>query len=192
MNVADFYMSDTAEFYIGSDFMNSDSASYFAHFINDGYMYTGGDWMNTSIIEGYTGSFEVELASTNTGSFIGTFDFCDLTPPASWPYIDYNSGVLGDSITFCGVLAIDDIEITENISINPNPIQDIGYIVLNTDKTVEYSINIFDISGKRVKSYSGIEFNTITIDGTDLSNGIYTVEMIINNKNVYNQKLIKN
>lgn len=66
---------------------------------------------------------------------------------------------------------ISENELNQNVSIYPNPVK--SHIHLNTDEIIE-SMNIVDLYGKTIMS--NIAVNT-TIDVTNLSNGIYFLQL---------------
>lgn len=86
---------------LGGSFMNVDSLYHDAAFINNGVMAVDSDWYNADTVAGGFGSFTVALQSGNSGRMNGSFDFCDLTPPPSSPFIDNNTGTISPQITWC-------------------------------------------------------------------------------------------
>ncbi len=86
---------------LGGSFMNVDSLYHDAAFINNGVMVVDSDWYNADTVAGGFGSFTVALQSGNSGRMNGSFDFCDLTPPSSAPFIDNNTGTISPQITWC-------------------------------------------------------------------------------------------
>jgi PKD repeat protein len=86
---------------LGGSFMNVDSLYHDAAFINNGVMVVDSDWYNADTLAGGYGSFTVALQSGNSGRMNGSFDFCDLTPPVSAPFIDNNTGTISPQITWC-------------------------------------------------------------------------------------------
>ena len=88
-------------------------------------------------------------------------------------------------------------EFSENntVEIYPNPVSDIATISFNTESAENISISIIDLTGRVVKSISSQHFqsgeNKITVDLSELNNGIYFVQ-IKSNAIFYSSKLIKN
>lgn len=70
---------------------------------------------------------------------------------------------------------------SNNVSIYPNPVNDFINIVTTSTET-SVNVNIYSVSGELV--YNSIEENasTIKISTNDLDNGIYFVELIINDE----------
>ncbi len=86
---------------LGGSFMNVDSLHHGASFFNNGIMRVDSDWYNADTVSGVFGSFVAALSTGNSGKMLGSFDFCDLTPPALSPFIDNNSGLISPQITWC-------------------------------------------------------------------------------------------
>ena len=68
----------------------------------------------------------------------------------------------------------------------PNPIQDILHIKTNENHLKK--INLYTISGKHLKSW----LNKRNLDLSNFSNGIYLIELIMQNKETVVKKIIKN
>lgn len=154
-----------------------------AHLINNGEFNIGYDFLNIDTISGSnTGSFTVQNNSNNAGVMLGNFDFCDLTPPATAPLIDYNTGSIATGITFCTV-NIATVNVNNNIDIYPNPATDILHI--NTELDIK-NIKIIDSVGQIL-----INTNKAEINISELNSGVYIV--LIKTKNtVLNKQIIIN
>ncbi len=77
-----------------------------------------------------------------------------------------------------------------NISVFPNPANDIIFLTLDKNQTSDYQINIMNLSGKviiqkQVKSVSEYSINIESLD-----NGIYIIEC--KGKNIYRGRFVKN
>lgn len=83
-------------------------------------------------------------------------------------------------------LATTDFKFENGLSIYPNPSN--GLITLDSKEQLITSINVFDISGKRLLSESNLSTLTHTIDVTAFTNGIYFVRI---NKQV-TKRVVKN
>lgn len=86
---------------LGGSFLNADSIYHDASFFNNGIMVVDSNWYNADTISGEFGSFVVSYSTGNSGLMVGSFDFCDLTPPSQAPYIDTNYGTISAQITWC-------------------------------------------------------------------------------------------
>ncbi len=86
---------------VGGNFLNADSIQHDASFFNNGIVVVDSNWFNADTVSGLFGSFVVADSSGNAGLMLGSFDFCDLTPPATAPYIDVNYGTISSQITWC-------------------------------------------------------------------------------------------
>jgi len=67
-------------------------------------------------------------------------------------------------------------------NIYPNPFNPVSNIAFNVSSNTNVSINILDIQGRLVKSVINQDFQSgsydIQINGSDLSSGIYFIELI--------------
>jgi len=78
-------------------------------------------------------------------------------------------------------------EVTDNkISLYPNPVSDIMYIKNPDQKT--YTVNFYNLQGKRIKAISD---SPESIQTSDLSKGIYLLEIIMDNTRI-SKTFIKN
>jgi hypothetical protein len=93
----------------------------------------------------------------------------------------------GDLKTFetFGEVSIADISSTDKIKIYPNPANNIIYI--ESDLSIE-QIDIYDISGRKLKQFSTITNNQLSIE--DLSSGIYLIKIAADKKE-FISKIIK-
>jgi len=184
-NVGTFEMFADSEFEIENNFLNCDSANHTALFINNGLVEVGHHWANTDTVKGFAGEFYVEDSTFNFGWMKGSFDFCDLTPPATEPYIDYNSGTIDPDITYCQD-PVNDLEGSAFISIYPNPARNTLYI--ESGNTGPETIKLYDIIGNLISSHEQAN----SINTSELQKGIYFVEFIDKNGNIImREKLIK-
>lgn len=107
LNTGRFVNSMGGKFYLGGSFLNIDSLHHDASCFNDGVIRVDSNWFNGDTVTGAFGSFTVAFETGNAGIMKGSFDFCDLTPPATAPYIDHNNGAIGAQITWCAPQAPD-------------------------------------------------------------------------------------
>lgn len=84
----------------------------------------------------------------------------------------------------CSALGIDDVDISELISVYPNPTTGIINIINSSDKTVE-KVAITNVLGKRI-----IETNVNKIDLSSLATGIYFVNLFTDDNNKVSYKII--
>lgn len=173
-NFGTFNVETGTAFNLSNDFFNSDITNNDALFLIDGSLTVGGSWLNQDTIEGYSGNISVAMNSSNQGVMIGTFDFCDLTPPAGWPYIDFNSGIIGPDVTFCGEVGVMELSSNENIQIYPNPAR--NYISIETIEPAE-RIQIIDIRGKVIIDINLDQRTSYSLDVSDLPAGLYSYKL---------------
>ena len=86
---------------LGGNFWNVDSLNYHAMFDNESIVRVDSNWYNGDTVKGVSGKFTVAFETRNTGLMLGSFDFCDLTPPVSPPFVDLNLGNISSGITWC-------------------------------------------------------------------------------------------
>ncbi|MFT5229219.1 MAG: glucose/arabinose dehydrogenase [Urechidicola sp.] len=89
----------------------------------------------------------------------------------------------GITITGLGELAI------TPFTISPNPTADVLMVTFNEDFTAE-AINIYDMKGSRLMTISKLSRNN-RLDVTELSNGVYVIEVIGENTSVKSRFLIQ-
>ena len=90
------------------------------------------------------------------------------------------------SVNIGPATGINTINISNNITIYPNPFNETINITLSS-KLVLKNVIIYDLLGKEI-----ITTNKNVLDVRDLKSGIYLIQVIDNNGNMHNQKLIKN
>lgn len=166
-NLGNYINQAGAYMLITKSFLNDDVGLHDAVFTNNGKVDVLDSWYNMDTVKG-SGFFTVQDSSYNSGYFKGTFSFCDLTPPASAPYVDFNLGLIEVGITWCNN-AIQDFSATERIQVYPNPAAD--YVNVLVPDAGSYTISIYDVCGAMVLHER--------LDGRvrlpDLRSGIYTL-----------------
>ena len=127
-------------------------------------------WYNTDTVKGTnTGTFTVSDTSANSGWMKGNFKFCDLTPPASAPYVDLNSGNISSSITWCAATGIKELNEGNTVNAFPNPSN--GTITF--EGIIEEEIIISDELGRIICTIELNAANGYKSEVKDLENGIY-------------------
>lgn len=83
--------------------------------------------------------------------------------------------------------------IKESIKAYPNPVQNTLFLSYNTLNTSDFTISIFDIVGKKVKSQKLIHTESVSeIDVSDFKQGIYIWTLESNGIPIKSKKFIKN
>ncbi len=80
------------------------------------------------------------------------------------------------------------------IKIYPNPASDVMHVSLNTLNNSEISVYLKDMSGRTIKTISAktvAGFNTIDLNVSDIANGLYSVQLFENGKNIASTKINK-
>ncbi len=132
---------------LNKSFLNADSIQHNSVCNNNGRMVINDSWYNSDTVKGTTGSIQVADSSVNWGFMKGTFDFCDLTPPTSSPYVDYNFGTIASGITWCQFTGISSSEMME-IKIYPNPSN--GVFTISSLQPAPYNLEVYNVMGEIV------------------------------------------
>lgn len=154
---------------ISNDVLNDDNVNYDASFVNYGFVNVADSWYNMDTVRSNYGSWVVQDTSYNSGFMIGGFDFCDQTPPASSPYVDFNFGTIDNNITYCIATNLNLIHANETIYLYPNP--STGKIFTSSNKN--YRIEVFNNLGQLIVEKQ----NTKSIDFSNYEKGIYLVKI---------------
>lgn len=88
-----------------------------------------------------------------------------------------------------GLLAIDDNQKHSTFSIYPNPFSS-RTTIQSSELFNDATLNIYNIYGQLMQQIENINGNTFTLENTNLSNGMYYLQMSEANKIVYTGKLI--
>lgn len=164
-NVEIFDNTSTGQITLANGFLNADSIGT-ASFNNDGTFDIGDSFYNFNDITGTnSGSFTVQDTSYTSGTMSGSFDFCDATPPVTFPYIDIILGTVDPAITYCTV-GINTNEILPYNLIYPNPTN--GIVNIDTDANV--SVVVYNVLGEKV-----ISTKNHKIDLSSFESGVYFV-----------------
>jgi Secretion system C-terminal sorting domain len=184
-NVQDFNNTVNGTITLGNSFLNADGIDFDANFNNDGSFDIGDSYYNyDTITGGPTGSITMQDTSYNdaTAYMLGSFEFCDMTPPGSSPFIDFNFGVIDPTITYCQTTGIKESVVSE-VSIYPNPTN--GIITIEFDE--EYSIEVYNVLGEKM-----ISTKDSRIDFSAYEDGIYMLFLKDNEgEMIRHEKIIK-
>ena len=112
----------------------------------------------------YTGDIGLGTA-TNVADLSGCFD---LSNPIS---ITRLTG------TDCDALSIDEIDLSFDVNIHPNPSRGIVNISYSGTRTLDVEIQVIDILGKQVYELSTVINNEATIDMSNMENGTYFINI---------------
>lgn len=162
------YFDNTAngEIIITNGFLNADTITNTASFNNDGNFDIGDSFYNFNTITGTsTGSFTVQDSSVNFGSMIGSFDFCDATPPSTSPFVDYDFGTIDVNITYCQVSIVENSQM-DNIAVYPNPTS--NWVFFNDT----YQVEVYNGMGSLLLIAS-----TDKINLTNYTSGVYLLKI---------------
>ncbi len=169
-NKAKFYNNTSGRVRLTKNFHNYTPGNT-AAYINSGNVTVLDSWYNTDTVRGpSSGYFSVADTSANSGRMLGSFTFCDLTPPVTPIKVDLNSGVVAGTIVWC-VTGIKENELAVS-NIYPNPSS--GSFNIKSD-LLEMNIVITDMTGRNIfeKSISSGDYE-IKLNYPD---GVYFVKL---------------
>lgn len=164
------FLTNGTYFLVNNDILNDDVISGDALISNEGRMRVIDSWYNFDTVRGIMGSFIVGDTSYNAGRMLQSFDFCDLTPPSTAPFVDFNTGIISGSITWCQNTSVGE-EIDRNLSIYPNPVSD--KLFISDERQGQY--RIYDLSGRLL-----ISGCSSPVDVSLLKPGLYTLVWLEN------------
>ncbi len=156
-----------AVFDLAVSFLNSDPINFNALLTINGSFTIGDSYFNFDAVNGTaTGNIVVQDTSANFGSMTGSFDFCDMTPPATSPFIDINIGIVDPNITYCVGVGVAENEYQFLIDVHPNPTA--GILNVISEKVV--LVEIYNVLGENL-----ITTNNLIIDLSTYDNGVYLI-----------------
>ena len=163
---------------VTTDVMNSGTCS------TGGTIVVGNNFNNSGTLSGAgVGAVCIANVSTNSGSMVGSLDFCDATPPPNAPFIDNTTGgSIGTGITYCSSGICTGMSIAEtNASISmvvyPNPAQRFVRVKVETLLNERLTLVLYDLLGQVVREIKGNSNEEITVDRNQLSEGMYFVSV---------------
>lgn len=100
-----------------------------------------------------------------------------------------------DDINITGVLSTDELGNPETqISISPNPFQNESNITLTLSKAEKVSINIHDLTGRKVADvFNGVQNDNTSsykIEKSNLSSGVYMVKIVVGDHQIIRKVLV--
>jgi hypothetical protein len=162
---------------INNSFTNNAVSTTNAEITNHGFFEVSVDFSNMNKLKGgATGRYIVHQISYNSGIMEGEYDFCDLTPPPSPPFIDFNSGTIDPNITWCEYLSINPLE---QVIPKIYPIPANQYVTIESETTMDY-VTLMDLQGKTVAVISP-NSTMQTMDISSLKAGIYFIKIKMHN-----------
>ncbi len=179
-NVEEFNNQHTGNINIATSILNADSIQHNSTLTNDGRIVINDSYYNADTVKGsFSGSFQVADSSMNWGWMSGSFDFCDLTPPASGPpFIDFNIGYTDPLITWCTYTGVNKV-INERFKFYPNPVAQKLYF--EKGDLINFCVEIYDSNGRLIRKIA----NETELDVTSFKEGIYSVRIVSEEMNCY-------
>ena len=186
----------------GSNLHNTTDIDYYKIVLPTGYKYTVKPRLHDKYDSGNGLTYTVDALfaySTNGTTYSDAYD--DVMPGnitlnsggtvyfVVAPYFAGNIGtyLLDIQITRTATSDIDDVELNNQISIYPNPAKDI--LTVESGELKIDKIEIFDLTGKTLLTTHYSLLTTNSIDVSNLSNGIYLLQ-IYSDMGVLNKKII--
>ena len=171
---------------ITNDYWNGDTISGTATFTNNGTISVGNNLTNSEAMNG-SGDYCIANSSTNGGAVTGTLDICDQTGGAGF---DINVGTVAGTVTFCAAgpcaLGITDNELTQIISVTPNPFNSQITLQVKNGSTLNFVL----LNSLAQEVYQSNVTGNLNLDMSAIGSGIYIYKVSINGK-LYSGKLIK-
>jgi uncharacterized repeat protein (TIGR01451 family) len=123
----------------------------------------------------------------NSGIAVG-----DIIPNTADIYFDFNPVIVTNTFETEFVENLSTPDFTNStVVLSPNPTKDKLQIQLNGSETIE-QISVYDVIGKRVYFQDKLELNAISVDFSNLHQGVYMVEVITASNQKLVNKVIKN
>lgn len=129
---------------------------------------------------------EESVVLTGTGNFSVTYT--DLEPQDTTLQYGFsvtglnanpaNEGALGNVVVGPFNLSVSDFDFA-SIAVFPNP--STGDWTISNKNSLEYSLNLYDVSGKLISTHHNISGQNYTIDASNLRAGIYFANIVSNN-----------
>lgn len=167
-NQGNFILLSNSYFLVTNGFLNDDITLHDAVLDNNGRMNVLDSWYNFDTIKGVTGSFIIQDSTVNYGAMKQSFDFCDLTPPASAPYVDFNFGTVSTGITWCVNTSVSE-QVQTEFRVFPNPAT--SHLCIQSPGETSYTVELFDAAGNLVRS----AYNTTSLNITGIDAGLYMI-----------------
>ena len=124
---------------------------------------------------------------TGTGSYKLAYDGSTIFAQG------YDFGYMSGAEFTIGLTGENEISVNNSVQIYPNPFTETAYVSFTTSQTETVSVNVYNSIGKLVYTLKNKDYSagthTISIDGSELNNGMYFVNLKIG-ENSYKQKLV--
>jgi len=119
----------------------------------------------------------------------------DMTATKARKYVDSLQGFLsprlacGLGLAQCALVGVQENINQVEVSIYPNPsANDFNINVTGTDKIQQ--IELFDVTGRTIKTISGLNTNSYLVNREGINAGVYFTKITLNNKNIVTKKII--
>jgi hypothetical protein len=150
--------------------------------------------LNGSEFQTNVNSLQINQEDLIVGNNILTLNVIDNSPLLR---VDNHNTIHINSVTWnieFSVLGIEDIASTSNkikIVVFPNPTTSFINIELNNELDKLYNIRLYNLNGKLIKQKKQIASKNTYLSLSDIENGIYFLEIYLENNLVFTKKVIK-
>ena len=103
-----------------------------------------------------------------------------------------NFGYQFESQFTVGLVGVENNLLAESFKVFPNPVQEEAWIMYELDEQAKVNMKMFDVEGKLVNTSEEVQtagVHSIRIDGRNFSNGIYFIELQVN-EDLYKKKIV--
>ena len=119
------------------------------------------------------------------------FSVGDIIPNTANIFFDTNPAIVTNTFNTEFIAALNNLDFNSgNFLLYPNPATDLVQISSNINSSNIESIVIFDVLGKVVKKVEAVNSNQTNINVSELSSGVYMVEVATDNKVKQVKKLV--
>ncbi len=176
--------SNTLTFPI-AEYSHNDSGNFKCS-ITGGYIYRGTQQPNLQGKYFFADYCSTEIGILTNNSSVWSYTFTDPFTSGNWvTFGEDNDGELYVADRWTGNifkivednLSVDEFE-NQLIKVYPNPTEDIVYFDFNNQDASLFSINIYSIQGKLIKTINNIEDIIFEFSTQNIQNGFYIVEII--------------
>jgi hypothetical protein len=94
-----------------------------------------------------------------------------------------------------GLVGVENNILAESFNVFPNPVQEEAWIMYETTEQAKVSMKMYDITGKLVNTTEEVQsagIHSMRIDGNNYTNGVYFIELQVNDKLSKKKVIISN
>jgi plastocyanin len=122
-----------------------------------------------------TESFESDLVGPGS-TFSHTFTEVGTNPYVCTPHSGNMFGVI--TVVPDGSLSTEGFSVLDNLSLFPNPVEDIVYLKMNQNSTSNIDIAVYNTLGQKVKEFRKVASDNLSLNLSELNSGIYFLKFV--------------